>query len=104
MKQENKAVIDRAKASLREPFGSTIARLPEPTEPPMKAKAAELLRLLFELGEVQDDTQAKLFGPFPKEGPSGKDAGDPGLEELLAHATALAASLVGQAKTINARI
>lgn len=76
---------------------------PEPKEPSMKDKAMELLRFLGELSEVQDSTQAKLFGPFPEKGESGNDD-EPGLEELLARATLMAASLVGQARTMNARI
>lgn len=100
------SAYDRAKAA--EYFDP-----PTPSEPPLLARSRELLGYLQELAMLQADIWFKLLTPRVPAKRGGDDGpnscGDkilrePSLEELLATNCSLAASLVGEQKTILARL
>jgi len=85
----------------------SLDRGPEPSEPALGGRARELLGYLQELEQVQGEIRYKLMGRAPSqaaaEGPN-KRTDEPCIDELLAVACTLAANLVGEQKTILARI
>jgi hypothetical protein len=82
-------------------------RAPEPSEPSLLTRTHELLAYLNQLEGGQSEIRTKLMGRPPCDSacePANKRLDEPCLEELLAKACSLAASLVGEQKTILARI
>ncbi len=78
---------------------------PQPKEPSLLTCAQELRGYLYELGKIHADTRSQLFQPEPSEirGNGSEETGDT-LEGVLRHSCRLAACLVGEARSINARL
>jgi hypothetical protein len=87
-------------------YGHDQGSSPSPREPGIRARLMELIGYLDEHEKCQAELRQQLCGPSPVGGPESgnKRLGDPSIEELLAGACQKAACLVGEQKSINARL
>ena len=77
-----------------------------PSEPGLRSRLIEMLGYISEAENLQRDLRRQLYGPFPEgaECNSEKRLGEPGIEELLANACQRSAMLVGEFKSLMARL
>lgn len=96
-----------AEYSVKAAAGHPLSANIPPANPTMIQHGQELLAYLAELDHLQAETRARLLGrePLPSD-PNGLKEPDkvPCLEHLIAHACSAAACLVGEQKSILARI
>jgi hypothetical protein len=79
--------------------------IPEPKEPNMLRRTEELLGYLSELDQLQAETRRRLYGPSPECDPSvNSKMATEYLDDMLLRACQKAACLVGEQKSILARI
>lgn len=76
-----------------------------PSEPGLRSRIIETLGYLSEAENLQRDLRRQLCGPFPESAENGaKRAEEPGIEELVANACTRSAMLVGEFKSLMARL
>ncbi len=86
--------------------GGIIGQCPQPKEPSLLTCAQELFGYLHDLASAQREARARIFMPEPCDRPdTGECRPNPeSLEAILRQSCQLAANLVGEARTINAKL
>lgn len=86
--------------------GANISVNGAPSEPGLRSRIIEMLGYISEAENLQQELRRQLCGPFPMAGQSdpAKAQSDLGIEELLSNACTRTAMLVGEFKSLMARL